>query len=806
MSVNVKLTSIKPINGASLNTVVELSNFNFSTLKSAIDEFLTSINYSQDSTVTVDIQGIYSDTIFVRQGLTVYGAQLPGGSYPTVINLSPTGSITAKNVVAEDVLEGKRVRLKVFGVLPDTGIPGEIVYITAQKGKVEGFYGYLSSTGWTLLAAGGSGACRSSIIRSAEPNVITGDGALISEGLLPMPAPLSNSEYLLFVNGQQIIIGNGDLTAPVYFSKDNGTTATIYGEVDSTDELFWNTSVAGYGLDANDFITLIYSSADPYCGSSGVSCITNIVTATNDTIDFPQYGVTIYLDDPVTESYPVTVCKVPTPSTTAPLQSGYYLQSSTISFDISTPISGGARLRFKLPQSMLEPEFNTVRIFHQTGTTYVDDTILSGPYAPDYANRYIYAQVTSFSPFYAIPYTTLTTTSTTTESPTLTTTIAPTTTTTTCSPGSISYTVADSESATQVSFIGTPSGPYTVRFTTVGGDVFNLTNLHGATINLSWIFDITDPEYAGIPSVYGTYLFTAANGCSYEISIIYGATTTTSTSSTTTSTTTAAPTTTTTTTAAPTTTTTTTAAPTTTTSTTTAYCDQFSATATRISEGVVRFALSGPGSLGYTIQQFNDIIWSGTINDTVDLSVIDGPLKVIIAGSCEFCFTFNATTQVVSTISCASYTGITTTTTTTIAPTTTTIAPTTTTTTSSTTTTTTAAPTTTTTSTTTTEPTTTTTTLYCDQYAVTANNAGGSNIQFVITGPAGTAYNIYEGGASLYSGTTPDVVIGTFFTGIIKVIVDTSCEFCFSFNTVTQNIVAVDCASYTTTTTTTTLP
>lgn len=799
MAVQVKLSSIKPINGASLNTVVELSNFNFSTLKSAIDEFLTSINYSQDSTVTVDIQGLYSDTIFVRQGLTVYGAQLSGGGYPTVINLSPTGSITAKNVVVEDVLEGKRVRLKVFGVLPQTGIPGEIVYITGQSGKVEGFYGYLSSTGWTLLAAGGSGACRASITRSAEPNVITGDGELISEGLLPMPAPLSTSEYLLFVNGLQVIIGNGDLTAPAYFSKDNGVTATIYGEVDSTDELFWNSSVAGYGLNADDFITLVYSSADPYCGSAGVSCITNIVTATNDTLDFPQFGVTVYLDDPVTESTPVTICKVPKPATNAALPEGYYLQGSTLSFDISTPISGGARLRFKLPQSMLEPDFDTVRIFHQIGDGYTDETILSGTYAPDYANRYIYAQVTSFSPFYAIPYTTLTTTSTTTESPTLTTTIAPTTTTTTCAPGSISYTVADSESATQVSFIGTPSGPYTVRFTTVGGDIFNLTSLHGATINLSWIFDITDPEYAGIPSVYGTYLFTAANGCTYEISIIYGATTTTSTSSTTTSTTTIAPTSTTTTTAAPTTTTTTTAAPTTTTSTTTAYCDQFTVTASRISEGVVRFILSGPGSLGYTIQQFNDIIWSGTINDTIDLAVVDGPLKVIINGTCEFCFSFNATTQVVSTISCAGYTGITTTTTTTIAPTTST-------TTSSTTTTTTAAPTTTTTSTTTAEPTTTTTTLYCDQFAVTANNAGGSNIQFVITGPVGTSYDIYEGGASMYSGTTPDVVVGSFYTGIIKVVVDAACEFCFSFNTITQAIEPIDCASYTTTTTTTTLP
>lgn len=52
MSVQVKISSVKSINGSSLSSVIDLANFNFNTLKTALDEFLTSINYSQDSQVS----------------------------------------------------------------------------------------------------------------------------------------------------------------------------------------------------------------------------------------------------------------------------------------------------------------------------------------------------------------------------------------------------------------------------------------------------------------------------------------------------------------------------------------------------------------------------------------------------------------------------------------------------------------------------------------------------------------------------------------------------------------------------------
>jgi hypothetical protein len=688
MSVKVKISSIKSINGTSLSSVVDLSNLNFNTLKTALDEFLTSINYDQTTGVTVDIHGITADTIKLRQGLTVYGAQQAGGIYPEVIKLYPTGAVTAKNVVVEDVLEGKRLRLKVYGVLPPTGIPGEIVYITAQSGRVEGFYGYLVSTGWTLLAGGGGGgACRAAITRSAVPNVITGDGALVSDGLLPMPAPLSTSEYLLFVNGQQIIVGNGDDSAPAYFSKDNGVTASNYGLVDSTDELYWNTSVAGYGLDANDLVTLVYSSADPYCGAAGISCLTNIVTTGNATLPFPQQGVTIVLDTAVNASSPITVCQVPVPTVNPPgssLPAGYYLSNTLLAYDITTPLAIGAIIGFTLPQSISLSTFNAVRIFHEVGGIYVDETVLVGPYAPNYSTRKIYAQVTSFSPFFLIPLVLTTTTSTTTLTPVLTTTIPPTTTTTTCSPGSI---VANAINSNIVNFVGTPSGPYTVIFYPTAGGSYDLTALHGVNISLSWIFNRLNTEYAnaGISSIYGTYVFTTLSGCQYSVNVIAGATTTTTTtaatttSTSTTSTTTAAPTTTTTTVASPTTTTTTvaptttttTAAPTTT--TTTNYCSLFSIDMVIANYDHVRVGIFGPAGVPYELAVDNNLVFAGSTPDSYNVTGITQNVQfkiVINGGICEYCYNFNYDNQVITQINCASY-GVTTTTTT-IAPTTTT--------------------------------------------------------------------------------------------------------------------------------------
>ena len=656
MAVQLTLNGIETINGASVTSVIELSNFNFKSIRSAITEFLTSISYTQGSVVTVDISGISTDNIIVRNGLTVYGAQQQNGTYPEVIHLSPSGEIDSKNIIVEDVMEGNRLRLRVYGTLPLTAIPGEIVYITDQGLRDEGFYGYTQARGWVLLSGGGSGGgvyCPLPIMRTVSPFSASTDGDLVSNGLIPVPAPVTVSEYLFFVNGQQLTIGNGTKSAPVYFSKDLGITATPYYLVDITDSLYWNPSESGYDLETSDLVTLLYTSIDPYCASPGVFSQTNIILAGDTSTEFSNFGITIILDDSQSETVPITITTIPiTPGAPTPagFDYGYTINNSLVAFQIDCPIGVSATVCFTVDPTTTLSDFNTIRIYHEVGGTYVDETILSGPNAPNYSTKTVCAHVTSFSPFYVIPYKITMTRSVAAAqriSITTSTTIPPETTTTTLAPNLISYNVSNEPKVNQIAFTGSPTGPFTVRFITSSGKIHDLTTYHGFPITLSWIFNTSSPEYrkSGIRTVYGTYVFATEAGAQYEVQVVKEETTTTTTTvkrkiaSTTTTTTEA----TTTTTTEATTTTTTEA----TTTTTTDFCGAFVISATRVNEGTISVSVNGPAGLEYTVQKENQYLFAGITPGSVDLQVT-GKITVKVNGQCETYFNYDTQTQIIS--------------------------------------------------------------------------------------------------------------------------------------------------------------
>ena len=523
MAVQVKLTSVKKLSSVSTASMVELSNFNFTQIASAVREFLVSISYQQGvDAVSVDINTISADTLNIRNGLSVYGAQLESGNYPKVIELDPSGSIISKNIILEDVVDAKRVRLRVFGLLPSVGIPGELVYIGTQLSKSEGIYVWLNSTGWTLVAGGnGVAKCMQEVSMTATANVISADNSVVSpQGLFLFPAPLAATGFLLFVNGHQITVGNSDLTAPAYLSKDSGVTASSFNEVDVTDQLCWNPTIAGFNLDTSDTITLRYFTEDPYCSQTGYTCITGISSASTTT--WNQFNIQI-IGTP-TESGPITICKTPNltaGSTTLP--TGYSLSNTILSYTISDPngiFPTGAIIKFKVPQSLSEAEFNLIKIFHEVDSVFVDETVKVGDivgdlYIPNYASRLIYAQVDSFSPFYLIQGQSITTTT----SSTSTTTTLNLTTTTTCAPNLINYLIPSVLAPTQITFYGTPAGPFNVVFTDSAGGVHDLTGITGSMISLGWNFNLNNPNYSGIPSTVGTYVFTNSSNCSYTISV-----------------------------------------------------------------------------------------------------------------------------------------------------------------------------------------------------------------------------------------------------------------------------------------------
>jgi hypothetical protein len=60
------------------------------------------------------------------------------------------------------------------------------------------------------------------------------------------------------VNGISVEVGDGTTDKATYFSGNNGLTATAIEEIRSGDQLIWNGNIAGYDLEIDDEINLIY--------------------------------------------------------------------------------------------------------------------------------------------------------------------------------------------------------------------------------------------------------------------------------------------------------------------------------------------------------------------------------------------------------------------------------------------------------------------------------------------------------------------------------------------------------------------
>lgn len=89
--------------------------------------------------------------------------------------------------------------------------------------------------------------------RNLNPSATTGNGANSGVSISRAPKGL----VVVAINGIMVSLGNGSTTTTCYFSAD-GTTPRLFNEIVAGDTLYFNGIVAGYDLDTDDRIDIIY--------------------------------------------------------------------------------------------------------------------------------------------------------------------------------------------------------------------------------------------------------------------------------------------------------------------------------------------------------------------------------------------------------------------------------------------------------------------------------------------------------------------------------------------------------------------
>jgi hypothetical protein len=93
--------------------------------------------------------------------------------------------------------------------------------------------------------------------RNKTPNNTSGIGQPTGITIGNNPSPTSYIE--VNVNGVIIDVGNGlKMQWPCYFSRDGGIIPLMYSEIQTGDQLYWNSNIAGFDLETTDTIDLNY--------------------------------------------------------------------------------------------------------------------------------------------------------------------------------------------------------------------------------------------------------------------------------------------------------------------------------------------------------------------------------------------------------------------------------------------------------------------------------------------------------------------------------------------------------------------
>lgn len=199
------------------------------------------------------------------------------------------------------------------------------------------------------------------------------------------------------------------------FSNFNSATAKGFVRLNydgSTDTSF----TSGVGPNAANFVRRLLFDSDGkllvggaynlYAGFPRGSLVRLTNTSAADEVapgdTVAEVGGTTIAFDTITSGGTALVTPVDPGSVDANLPGNYVIPALNIAYEIQTTATytGSIVIAFRVPNSVTAAEFASLRILHGEGGNLVDRTILSpdSP-GPDFANRTLYARVTSLSPF-----------------------------------------------------------------------------------------------------------------------------------------------------------------------------------------------------------------------------------------------------------------------------------------------------------------------------------------------------------------------------------------------------------------------
>ena len=235
--------------------------------------------------VTWDIVLQEIQTVITNSSLdlvaTSYTSQTHGAGMITITTTGSATGITLANIHADEFGSNIVGNSGITGLTLSANLGASTLTLTRTSGgaieltgsPVDG--GYLNQAGvvssysgripYLLMieAEGGGGVAETGVNTRVDYNqttsVTSSDGD--TTGATITYTPFSDSAVIVKVNGLQINLGDGVKNQAVYFSADGGTTARLVADIAANDTLYWMGSIAGYQLEADDEIDVVYAAS-----------------------------------------------------------------------------------------------------------------------------------------------------------------------------------------------------------------------------------------------------------------------------------------------------------------------------------------------------------------------------------------------------------------------------------------------------------------------------------------------------------------------------------------------------------------